>query len=134
MFYKKIVPIQILNLYAMEIICEFFIDDFSSISVEIEFYDDESHSLLSRKLKVSGLPVDEELIKGKNLNNFNYTSDRATEMFNKQNKIIFDEIKVFFGLSYYDDNYEIDNKRKFSYIEYLNLPVVNIGKSFPITK
>jgi hypothetical protein len=134
MFYKKIVPIKILNSFALYFICEFFIDDLNSSTIEIEFYDDEGHPLLSRKINVSELPVDEELIEGKNIHNFNYSGDREQEMFNKQNKIIFDKIKTLFGLSYYDDNYEIENEKKFSYIQYFKLPDAIVGKSFSITK
>jgi len=131
MFYKKILPKQVLNLYATEFICEFslILGDFSSRKFEIEFYDEQGNPLLSRKGVISGLPINMKLIE--NINPHNYSSQDAIEMFDAQEKIIFDEIKNTFELTYYDDTFERINK-KFSYITYFNINSDNIGKLIPL--
>ena len=123
MYYKKIVPTQVLNLYATEFIGEFplILGDFSSRKFEIEFYDDEGHPLLSRKGEIYGLPVDTKLIENTNPHTFDYNSEDALKMFDVQDKIIFDEIKKLCGLSYYDDNFEIKNDKTFSYRTYIKI-------------
>ena len=124
MYYKKIVPIQVLNLYASEFITRIPLNsvggDFSSRKFEIEFYDDENHPLLSRKGIISGLPVNKLLIENVNPYTFDYDSQDAREMFDIQDKIIFNEIKEICGLSYYDDTYEIKIDREFSYTTYFD--------------
>lgn len=135
MFYKKIVPIQVLNLYATEFIGEFslVLGDFSSRQFEIEFYDNDGHPLLSRKGKISGLPVNTKLTENINPHAFDYKSQDAIKMFDLQNKIIFDEIKEMYGLTFFDDTFEIKNDRVFSYITYFDaIKPENIGKIFPL--
>ncbi len=63
MFYKKILPILVLNQYATEFICEFSLisGKLSSRKFEIEFYDKDGHPLLSHKGEISGLPMDTNL-------------------------------------------------------------------------
>lgn len=121
MYYKKIVPIQVLNLYATEFVGEFPLvsRDGTSRLFEIEFYDHEGQPLISRKGKISGLPVNAKLVENINTHAFDYNSQEAREMFEAQDKIIFDKIKEICGLTYYDDFYEINN-RTFSYRTYIN--------------
>lgn len=118
MYYKKIHPIQVLNLYASEFIGVFpiILKDFTSRQFEIEFYDNEGHPLLSRKGIISGLPVNTKLIENINPHTFDYNSQDAKEMFNLQDKIMFDEIKKLFGLTYYDETFEHKYDRSFSHI------------------
>ena len=132
MYYKQILPIQVLNLCASEFIGEFPLvsGDFSSRQFEIEFYDNEGHPLLSRKGKISGLPVNSKLVE--NIpHTFDYNSQEAREMFDAQDKVIFDEIKELCGLTYYDDTFEKKDDRVFSYITYFNaVKPEHIGKVF----
>lgn len=54
-------------------------------------------------------------------------------MFDAQDKIVLDEIKKLFGLTYYDDTFTIDNTRDFSYTTYVNLTnEEDIGKIHPL--
>lgn len=54
-------------------------------------------------------------------------------MFNEQDKYIFDEFKQLFGLTYYDDKFEITNKRIFSYMTYFTLgEETNVWKPIPM--
>lgn len=135
MYYKQIYPIQVLNLYASEFIGEFplVLGDFSSRKFEIEFYDEDRHPLLSRKGIISGLPVNTKLVENVNPHTFDYNSQDAREMFDAQDKIIFDEIKEICGLTYYDDTFETKYNRVFSYRTYFNaVKPEHIGKSFPL--
>jgi hypothetical protein len=61
------------------------------------------------------LPINKKLICSPT---FDYSSPDAKEMFDAQDKIIFEEIKNVLGLTYYDDTYEINPNRTFSYIIY----------------
>ena len=117
MYEKKIVPVQVLNQFATEFIGEFCLikGKFRTRTFEIEFYDKYGCPLLSRKGDITGLPINEKLIC---LPTFDYSSPDAKEMFDAQDKIIFEEIKNVLGLTYYDDTYEINPKRTFSYIIY----------------
>lgn len=123
MYYKKIVPIQVLNLYATEFMGIFPLTKDCSVRLfEIEFYNEEGHPLLSRKGKISGLPINEKLVE--NLGDKLFTDNmcqEAREMFDAQNKIIMDEIKKIYGLTYYDDTFERNDKKDFSYTTYVNL-------------
>ena len=94
MYFKQIHPIQVLNLFASEFIGEFpvILGDFSSRQFEIEFYDNEGHPLFSRKGIISDLPVNKILVDNVNPHTFNYNSQDAREMFDAQDKIIFDKI------------------------------------------
>ena len=108
--------------------------DFTSRKFEIEFYNSEGQPLLSRKGNVNGLPVNEKLVESVNSHSFDYTSKEAIEMFEEQDKIIFNEIKKICELTYYNDIYEINTKRSFSYQILLNAgKTENIGKSFLIS-
>jgi hypothetical protein len=117
MYEKKIVPVQVLNQFATEFIGEFVLikGKFCTRRIDIEFYDKYGCPLLSRRFEISGLPVNENLICSPT---FDYSSSDAKEMFDAQDKLIFEEIKNILGLTYYDDTYEINPKRTFSYIIY----------------
>jgi hypothetical protein len=135
MYYKKIVPIQILNIYASEFIGEFSftLGDFSSRQFEIEFYDNEGNPLLLRKGNIFGLPINTNLTQNINPHTFDYNSQDAKKMFDIQDKIIFDKIKDIFGLTYYDDTFEKKDNRVFSYKTYFNaVKPENINKSYPL--
>jgi hypothetical protein len=133
MYYKKIVPTQVLNLQATEFICEisFISDDFSSRKFEIEFYDKNKQPLLSRKGEISGLPVNTKLAENANPHTFDYSSEDAQSMLKEQDKRIFDEIKRHFGLTYYDDTFETNVDRAFSYRRYVT-PGGELNVSIPI--
>lgn len=135
MHFKQIHPIQVLNLFASEFIGEFpvILGDFSSRQFEIEFYDNEGHPLFSRKGIISDLPVNKILVDNVNPHTFNYNSQDAREMFDAQDKIIFDKIKELSGLTYYDDTFETKCDRDFSYRTYINLNPEHIGKVFSLT-
>ena len=135
MYYKQIRPIQVLNLYANEFIGEFplILGNFSSRQFEIEFYDNQGQPLLSRKGIISGLPVNSNIVENVNPHVFDYNSQDAREMFDNQDKIIFEKIKEMFGLSYYDNNYEIKKDRIFSYITYVELgKTQDIGNEYAL--
>ncbi len=121
MYYKKIVPAQVLNCLATEFICELSVisGDFSSRKFEIEFYDENKQPLLCRKGEISGLPVNTKLVENANPHTFDYSSPEAQSMFEEQDKLIFDEFKKMFGLTYYDDTFETNVERKFCYRKYV---------------
>jgi hypothetical protein len=119
MYYKKILPAQVLELQATEFICSLpvMLGNLSSRKFEIEFYDKDGHPLLSRKGEISGLPINTKLMESFNPNTFDYSSLEAQKMFDEQDKIIFDELKRMFELKYYDETFEKNVKRNFSYIK-----------------
>jgi hypothetical protein len=133
MYVKKIHPIQVLNKYATEFIGIFpvTVKDFGTRQFEIEFYDKDGNPLLSRKYTISGLPVNHKLVENVDPHTFNYTSPEAIEMYDAQDKILFDEIKKGYGLTYYDDTYEKNVERSFSYTRYFNaVNSEDVGKCF----
>ena len=101
MYYKKIVPIQILNMYATEFMCEFFLvpKDLSSRKFHIVFCNEDGMEILSRNgtMTISGLHVPTTLVE----NTFDYHSH------NKPDKRMFDAFISMYGLQYYDDTYKI---------------------------
>ncbi len=117
MYSKEIVPIQILNAYATEFICELplVFGDFSKRQFEIEFYDKYGHALLMQHGEICGLPVNDKLV-GNVMNpyNFNYKSPEAEAMFIEQDKFIIDRFRTQFGLTYYDDTYKTRCYRRFN--------------------
>lgn len=135
MYYKKIFPAQVLNLYATEYICELpLTNNVRSRKFEIEFYDKDGHPLLSRKGEISGLPIDNNLVEYVDQHNaFDYSSPEAQKMFDEQDEYIFNEIKRMFGLTYYDDTYETNINREFSYLKYVSPGAeLNIWKPIPL--
>lgn len=127
MFIKLIIPIKILNRYVnMMIFTKEYslyslnsekqgLINFNSAKIKIEFYDENKKPIHNCEFIIDDLPVD------KNINlisDSNFTSPDAKIMFELQNKKIFDVIKEKFGLTYYDDTFEIDEKMVFSYIQF----------------
>jgi hypothetical protein len=123
MYLKKISPKPVLELHATEFICELssYLDNFSRRAFEIEFYDKDGHPLLSRKGKITGLPINTKFVENLDPDTLYlnidalYSSSEVKIMFAEQEKLIFDEIKKRFGLTYYDDTFEIIDDRTFSY-------------------
>ena len=135
MYVKKIVPIQISNGYAIEFIATLpiVLGNFAVRHFRIEFHDKDGNPLLQHEGEVSGLPFNEKLVENVNPHTFDYCSPEATQMFDAQDKIVLDEIKKQFGLTYYDDTFTIDNTRDFSYTTYVNLTnEEDIGKIHPL--
>ncbi len=117
-YVKKIHPVEISNKIATEIITEFPIvnNKWDTRMFEIEFYDKDGNPISSYKGESTGLPADKNLVLK---TNDDFNSPSVKEMFDTQDKLIFDEIKQMFGLTYYDDTYTVDGNRKFSYITML---------------
>ena len=126
MFIKQIVPIQILNQYANTVLFtkEYSLYpsnsekqgliNFNSAKIKIEFYDINKKPIHNCKFIIDDLPVDTNI---RVISDSDFTSPDAKIMFDLQHNKIFDEIKEKFGLTYYDDTYEIDQKMVFSYIQ-----------------
>lgn len=126
MFIKQIVPIQILNQYANTVLFtkEYSLYpsnsekqgliNFNSAKIKIEFYDINKKPIHNCKFIIDDLPVDTNI---RVISDSDFTSPDAKIMFDVQHKKILDEIKEKFGLTYYDDTYEIDQKMVFSYIQ-----------------
>jgi len=124
MFIKQIVPIQILNQYANTVLFtkEYSVYpsnsekqgliNFNSAKIKIEFYDINKKPIHNCKFIINDLPDNIRLI-----SDSDFTSPDSKIMFDVQHKKILDEIKEKFGLTYYDDTYEIDQKMVFSYIQ-----------------
>lgn len=132
MFVKTITPINILNSFATEFIAQFPIinNRWDSRRFEIEFYDKDKNPVCSRKGEITGLPVNANLTI---TSNSDFDSPEIKEMFDMQDKAIFEEIKNLFGLSYDDDSFEVNDEIHFSYTRLTN--VVNpdeIGKWIPL--
>jgi len=129
MFTKQIVPIQILNQYANSMLftkkyslypsdsekkglIKRSLINFSSAKIEIEFYDENKKPIHNCKFIIDELPVNNNI-------NLTHDSDFTTPdskiMFDVQHQKIFDEIKNKYGLTYYDETYEIDEKIIISY-------------------
>ena len=119
MFEKQIVPIPVLNDFATEFIGEFVImaNDSASRMIEIEFYNKDGFPLLSRRGKVTGLPVNADILQPIE----DYMSVEVQDMFSAQNIIIFDEIQRALGLTYYDETFQIKPERIFSYRTFITL-------------
>ncbi len=133
MYYKKIIPSR--ELQATEFICmlPLILGNFSSRKFEIEFYDKDGQPLLSREGEISGLPINTKLVKNVNPHTFDYSSPEAKTMFDEQDKFIFDEFKRMFGLTYYDDTFETNFKRNFSYIKFVSPGgKQNVWKHIPV--
>lgn len=134
MYYKKIFPIQVLNSEATEFICRLplILGKFSSREFEIEFYDKDGRPLLSRKGVITELPINTTLVENVNPHTFDYSSQEAQTMFDEQDKLIFEEFKRLFGLTYYDDTFE-SVKREFSYTIFINPGgELNVCKPIPL--
>ena len=126
MFIKKIVPFKILNQYANVILVNktytIYRDDseknglvnFTLAKIDIEFYNENKKPIDKGLFFIDDLPINNNisLISPSDL-----TTPDAIIMFDTQHQKIFDEIKNKYGLTYYDDTYEIDEKLCFSYIE-----------------
>lgn len=127
MFIKKIVPIQILNQYAnsmlFTIIYSLYPSDsekhglinFSSAKIKIEFYDENKKPIHNCKFIIDELYVNNNI---RLISDSDFTTPDAKIMFDMQHQKIFDEIKNKYGLTYYDETYEINKKIIFSYIKY----------------
>lgn len=126
MFIKQIAPYQILNKSAVVIIFtkEYSLYqsvpekqgliNFSSARIEIEFYDENKKPIHKCEVVINELPLNSNI---RLISDTDFGTPDAKLMFAKQHKQILDEIKNKYGLTYYDDYYEIDDKMVFSYIQ-----------------
>lgn len=115
MLIKKIAPIQILNEYAnvMHIELKYSIYkcdsekygliNFNSVTVQIEFYDENKKPIHNCELIIDELPVNNNI---NLINNLDFVTPDAKIMFDAQHQKILDEIKKTYGLTYYDETYE----------------------------
>jgi hypothetical protein len=84
--------------------------NYSSAEIKLEFYDKNKKPIHNCKFIIDELHVDNNI---RLINDSDFTSPDAKIMFDVQHKKIFDEIKEKYGLTYYDDTYEIDQKNGF---------------------
>lgn len=127
MIIKQIIPHQVLNQTAIVMLLtkeysNYPYDsekqgsiNFTSAKVKIEFYNENKKPIHKSKLIIDGLPVNNNI---RLISDSDFTTPDAKKMFDAQNKKIFDEIKEKYGLTYYDDTYEIDEKLVFSHIQF----------------
>jgi hypothetical protein len=138
MFIKKIGSIESINLYANVMIfnVEYFfypsdsekkgLINFTSAKISIEFYDEDSVPMYYCEFVIDELPVNNNIcVKDfeidifpvrNNIHLIGVSNPDAKIIFDTQLKKILDEIKSKYGVTYYDDKYEIDKKMTFSHI------------------
>lgn len=120
MYIKTFNPIQILtnisNVMLVEILNEKY-NDFTSARVEIEFYDVNKTPIDKCTFVMKDLPVNSNINYDIDIGG-DYNLQFLKDMFNTQAKIVFDEIKQRYGLTYYDDTWGEDEKLTFSNMKF----------------
>lgn len=124
MFIQKITPVQVFQ-YATTMLISIRYDSsiFSTVTVELEFYDENKNPVHNCNFSINDLPVNTNIPLMSDPNADLFSSD-ALIMYETHRRLIFDNIKQKYGLTYSSKTYEVDEKLVFSYDKFDYLPSV----------